>query len=76
MKGFEFMAVRRINENLDKDEYANFLKQLRVAEEALTEVANITEDYYLNDDEYDDLLKALDTYESLLAKIQFNTSES
>lgn len=70
------MSVRLYNENLDKNEYANFLKQLRVAEEALTEVVNITEDYYLNDDEYDDLLKALDTYESLLAKIQFNTSDN
>ena len=76
MKGFEFMAVRRINEDLNKDVYANFLKQLRIVEEALTEVSNITEDYELNDEEYEDLFKAIDTFEYLIANIQSNASES
>lgn len=76
MKGFEFMAVRRINEDLNKDVYANFLKQLRIIEEALTEVSNITEDYELNDEEHEDLFKAIDTFEYLIANIQSNASES
>ena len=66
------MSVRLYNENLNPNEYSNFLQQLRTVEEALTEVCNLTEDYYLNDEEYDDLSKALETYESLIAQIKSN----